>query len=75
MTVDDLISELMLMPSDAQVHFVYNYGDHWATEVAPSIRKVAKVNVVFSRYHGMPRVVEDDNETDGEPVTPVVAIS
>ena len=72
MNVADLIEELKLMPQDAEVHFQYNYGDHWRTQVAPTVSEVYEGNVEWSDYHRMPKVVEYDaddedyNTTDSE---------
>jgi len=66
MNVADLIEELKLMPQDAEVHFQYNYGDHWRTQVAPTVSEVYEGNVEWSDYHRMPKVVESDWEWDHE---------
>ena len=31
MTVEELINQLGFMDPTAEVHFSYNYGDHWRT--------------------------------------------
>lgn len=67
MRVRDLIDSLKEMDQDATVHFAYNYGDHWHTQVAPEIEEVNEGRVVHSNYHNMPRVVELYDE-DGEDV-------
>lgn len=67
MNVAELIEELKYMPQDAEVHFSYNYGDHWRTEVAPKVRSVDEGAVVYSEYHRMDKVVEfdyDDEDAD-----------
>jgi hypothetical protein len=66
MTVDELIAELQLMPKDAEVHFAYNYGDHWRTQVAPTVDSVDMGKVKFSDYHRMPKVDEGDDDYDDE---------
>ena len=48
MRVEDLIAELQLMPQDAEVHFQYNYGDHWRTQVAPTVDSVELGLVKYS---------------------------
>jgi hypothetical protein len=74
MRVEDLIAELQLMPQDAEVHFQYNYGDHWRTQVAPTVDSVELGLVKYSDYHRMPKVVEPDwdeedaDEVDGKQV-------
>ena len=74
MLVADLIEELKNMPQDAEVHFQYNYGDHWRTQVAPTVYSVEMGLVKYSDYHRMDKVVEPDwdeedaDEVDGKPV-------
>lgn len=71
MNVAELIEELKLMPQDAEVHFSYNYGDHWHTQVAPTVDSVYEGQVKYSDYHRMPKVVEhdyDDEEVEGTSV-------
>ena len=64
MKVSELIEQLGYMDKDAEVHFAYNYGDHWRTEVAPKIDRVDVGSVVYSDYHRMDKMVE--NEYDAE---------
>jgi hypothetical protein len=77
MTVQELIEQLGYMDKDAEVHFAYNYGDHWRTEVAPKISRVSEGIVEFSEYHRMDKlvVVEEDydeyDEDTGETRTQV----
>ena len=67
MNVAELIEELTCMPQDAEVHFSYNYGDHWRTQVAPKVTEVSEGAVVHSEYHRMPKVVEFDyDDEDGD---------
>lgn len=67
MKVAELIELLQMENPDAEVHFSYNYGDHWRTQVAPEVDTVETGFVKFSDYHRMPKVVEyDDYETDDE---------
>ena len=69
LTVAELIEELKYMPQDAEVHFQYNYGDHWRTQVAPSVDSVEMGIVQYSDYHRMPKVVEPDwDEEDADAV-------
>jgi len=69
MLVSQLIEQLKFMPEDAEVHFQYNYGDHWRTQVAPEVSSVELGLVKFSDYHRMPKVVEVDwDEEDAEPL-------
>jgi hypothetical protein len=77
MKVKDLIEQLGYMDQEAEVHFQYNYGDHWRTQVAPSVDSVEMGVVKYSDYHRMPKVVEPDwDEEDADEVegTAVVLI-
>ena len=67
-TVQDLIDELSGMDPNLEVHFSYNYGDHWRTEVAPAVRSVDVGIVQYSDYHRMPKVVEPDYDDEDETV-------
>ena len=67
-TVQDLIDELSGMDPNLEVHFSYNYGDHWRTEVAPAVRSVDVGIVKYSDYHRMPKVVEPDYDDEDETV-------
>jgi hypothetical protein len=71
MQVKDLIEELQGLDPEAEVHFEYNYGDHWRTQVAPKVTSVDPGAVQYSEYHRMDKVAsyEDcyDEET-GEPL-------
>lgn len=69
LTVAELIEELKYMPQDAEVHFQYNYNDHWRTQVAPEVDTVEMGFVKYSDYHQMNKVVEpdyDDEDADME---------
>lgn len=59
MKVADLIKLLQMENQDAEVHFQYNYGDYWRTQVAPTVDTVCVGYVEHSDYHGMDKVVED----------------
>lgn len=61
MTVAELIEQLGLMDQDAEVHFSYNYGDHWRTRVAPGVSEVSEGVVVHSEYHRMDKVMDDED--------------
>jgi hypothetical protein len=73
MTVQELIDELAYMNKDAEVHFAYNYGDHWRTEVAPKVGRVDEGAVVYSEYHRMDKMLEEEYDVefddDGNEVT------
>ena len=72
LTVKELIEELKYMDQDAYVHFSYNYGDHWRTEVAPVVCGVSEGFVVESAYHNMDKVVEDPYDEDTDEIDPDV---
>jgi hypothetical protein len=69
MLVSDLIELLQEMPADAEVHFAYNYGDHWRTQVAPKVDSVDMGEVKYSDYHRMPKVIERDYDDDEDDST------
>lgn len=62
MKVAELIDELEQLNAEAEVHFVYNYGDHWRTNVAPAVKIVEEGYIRDSDYHRMPKVVEEDED-------------
>jgi hypothetical protein len=64
MTVQELIEQLGYMDPNAEVHFAYNYGDHWRTEVAPKVGRIDEGAVVYSEYHRMDKIAEDDTDFD-----------
>ena len=64
MQVKELIEMLQDMNQDADVHFAYNYGDHWRTEVAPKVGRVDEGAVVYSEYHRMDQMLEDDGDCE-----------
>jgi len=71
MKVRELIESLGYMNPDAEVHFSYNYGDHWRTEVAPKVSQVDEGLVAYSEYHRMDKIVEEeDADMDEEPGNP-----
>jgi len=78
MLVRDLIELLEGYDADLEVHFAYNYGDHWRTQVAPSVDSVDMGIVEYSDYHRMPKVVEvdyaDEEEADEVTGKPVVLL-
>jgi len=64
MLVKELIESLKYMDQDAEVHFAYNYGDHWRTEVAPKVSRVSEGVVEFSDYHRMDKLVTIEEDYD-----------
>ena len=61
MKVSDLIEQLQYMDPNAEVHFSYNYGDHWRTTVAPKVGEVFEGVVERSDYHQMDKLVDDED--------------
>jgi hypothetical protein len=47
---------------ERDIHFAYNYGDHWNTIVASGVSLVDTAKVKYSDYHQMYTVVEEDDE-------------
>ena len=64
MLVKELIESLKYMDQDAEVHFAYNYGDHWRTEVAPKVGRVDEGAVVYSEYHRMDKMLEEEYDIE-----------
>jgi hypothetical protein len=62
MQVKELIEQLQDMDPEADVHFAYNYGDHWRTEVAPKVCRVDEGVVEYSEYHRMDKLVTDEED-------------
>jgi hypothetical protein len=70
MKVQDLIEQLLSADPNQEVHFSYNYGDHWRTIVAPAVTEISEANVAYSDYHQMDALVtvnEDDDDNGIEP--------
>jgi hypothetical protein len=63
MTVKELIEQLGSYDPETEVHFSYNYGDHWRTEVAPRVSDVREECLKWSAYHSMP-IVDDEGESE-----------
>ena len=73
MKVQDLIELLQAENPEAEVHFSYNYGDHWRTQVAPKVESVEVGYVTYSEYHRMHKVADEDAfDYDGETGEPDV---
>jgi hypothetical protein len=66
MKVKDLIEQLGFENPEAEVHFAYNYGDHWRTEVAPKVGRVFGGVVQYSEYHRMDKLVDEDEMFEEE---------
>lgn len=63
MTAHQLAKRLLAGP-DLPVHFSYNYGDRWRTQVAPEAQDVDVGMVRHSAYHDMPMVIDEESEKD-----------
>lgn len=72
MNVRELIEQLQHLPQDADVHFSYNYGDYWKTTVAPKVESADIGEVVYSDYHRMDRLIDEDSREDEDTRTVVV---
>ena len=68
MKVSELIDILGRYDQDVEVHFSYNYGDHWRTEVAPAICQVSDGVVEYSDHHRMDKLVTDEDECYDEEI-------
>jgi len=66
MKVKDLIGLLGHMDAEAEVHFTYNYGDHWRTKVAPSVDIVFEGLVKRSEYHSTDKLLDEDEMYEEE---------
>ena len=71
MQVFQLIERLMDLDPNAEVHFSYNYGDHWNTQVASTVDQVSVGIIKYSAYHNMDKLLdetemhEDEGDFDG----------
>jgi hypothetical protein len=66
MKVKDLIEQLGYMDQEADVHFSYNYGDHWRTQVAPTVDSVEEGLVKHSAYHSMDKLMDENDMYEEE---------
>jgi len=66
MQVKELIDILSRYDQEADVHFAYNYGDHWHSQVAPRVSQVFEGVVEFSEYHRMDKLIDDEDCYDEE---------
>jgi hypothetical protein len=66
MKVRELIEELKNVDPDSEVHFSYNYGDHWRTQVAPVIENADEMYVKHSDYHNMPALMDDEDVAEDQ---------
>jgi hypothetical protein len=66
MTVQELINSLQFLDPAAEVHFSYNYGDHWQTQVAPTVNRVNLALIKYSEYHRMNKLLDEDEMYEDE---------
>jgi hypothetical protein len=66
MQVFQLIERLMDLDPNAEVHLSYNYGDHWSTQVAPTVDTVDEGLVKYSDYHRMDKLMDEDKMYEDE---------
>jgi hypothetical protein len=66
MQVKELIEMLQDMNPEAEVHFAYNFGDYWRTEVAPKVGRVDEGVVEYSEYHRMDKMASEDYDDEDE---------
>jgi|GEM_PF-2164041 hypothetical protein len=66
MTVQQLIDELKMMPSDLEVKFAYPSRDYWHSTIAGDVQNVEEGAVVHSEYHSAMVVVDQDDEEEVE---------
>ncbi len=66
MLVRDLIELLEGYDADMEVHFAYGYGDHWRTEVAPTVDRVKEGLVKYSDYHRMDKLMDENDMYEEE---------
>lgn len=79
MKVHELIEELGNYDPNQEVHFSYNYGDHWRTIVAPAVTSVSEAKVTYSDYHQMDALTtvdedEDDNGIESDDTDRLVVV-
>jgi len=78
MQVYQLIEQLEYLDPNAEVHFSFNYGDHWNTQVAPTVDQVSMGVVKYSAYHSMDKLMDEnemyEDEGDFEGTRRVVVI-
>ncbi len=73
MTVGELRALLEDFSDDTPVHFAYNYGDYGRTQVAQPVKNAEEMPIVWSDYHDMPRLADDEEEADeGEELQAVI---
>jgi hypothetical protein len=66
MQVFQLIKQLQCLDPHAEVHFSYNYGDHWRTKVAPKVGEVFEGLVKYSDYHRTDKLMDENDMYEDE---------
>ncbi len=64
MTKRELFKELEGYDDDAEVHFVYDYGDHWHTSIASPVDEADMGDIAWSDYHSDYKVVDAEEHDD-----------
>lgn len=63
MTVRELIERLEnIDDKELPVGFSYNYGDHWRTQVVADVTDADESEVIYSSYHNMNKMANDEND-------------
>lgn len=75
MIVKELIERLRDMDEELEVMFSYNYGDYTKTMVAADICNVDESEVVYSEYHRMSRIADDEDESERSQIKKVVILN
>jgi len=65
MKVRTLIEQLKQLDPEMEVVKSYDYGDHWHTTVCPFVEYPEEMEIMYSAYHGMNKLVESENADDG----------
>lgn len=75
LTVRELIEELSAFEDNAKVVFTYNYGDHWRSQVAETVKSLDEHTVKWSEYHSMLKVTDPDHDDEETGAQSVVVIN
>lgn len=78
MKVKELIEELEMMDQNSEVYFAYDYGDRIHTQVAALVENTDEERIIYSAYHKMAMVLEndeDDSNDEARGVKEVVVLS
>lgn len=66
--LEDLIADAKAQGAtdETPVHFSYDFGDHWNTQVAPAATNAELLYVEHSGYHRMDKLTEDEGEEESD---------